>query len=610
MCGIFGYIGKKDPISICIAGLKQLEYRGYDSAGIAGIHEGKIKFCKEAGKIASLENKIQKEELILDFAIGHTRWATHGKPTNINAHPHFDDKASIALVHNGIIENYSSLREQLIQEGFHFSSETDTEIIANLISKFYKEDLLLAVQKALPLLKGSFAIALIHCHYPDQIIAAARESPLSIGFDDQSSESIISSDPNAFLTSTPNVMFLRNDEIAQVKANSVRIFDAHRKPIQKSIQRLESNYRAPSKEGFEHFLLKEIFEQSATVQKALLGRMNPEKTCIEFEQFHISDDYLRNVKNIWLLGCGTSAHAGWIGTMLFEDIAQTPATVEIASEARYRNLLLTPDTLVIAISQSGETADTIAAMREAKKRGCKILGICNVANSTLSRESDTTIFLNAGPEISVCSTKAFSSQIAVLTLFALHLARLKGLKKEEMKKYFQEVQKISGHIQQILEKATLLQTIAKKYAHYENFFFMGRRYMVPTCLEAALKLKEISYVNANGYPAGELKHGPIALISPQFPVVAFCANVLTSEKIMSNLMEVKARGAPVLAFAPANLHGIESVADDVFYLPTSIDALSPFASIVAGQLFSYYIAKERGCDIDQPRNLAKSVTVE
>jgi glutamine---fructose-6-phosphate transaminase (isomerizing) len=610
MCGIFGYIGKKDPIPICIAGLKQLEYRGYDSAGIAGIFQGKIRSCKEAGKIASLEKKLMQEHLKLDFAIGHTRWATHGKPTDQNAHPHFDDKSTLALVHNGIIENYQTLREQLQSEGVRFVSETDTEVIAQLISKFYQNDLLEAVHQTLPWLKGSFAIAVIHSKHPDQIVVAARESPLSIGFDDQHSESIVSSDPNAFLSSTPNVLFLRNDEIAQIQANQIRIFDSRFQTAVKKIERLESNYQAPSKGGFEHYLIKEIFEQSSTIQKALIGRLNEEKNSIDFEQFALSEDFLKNISNIWLLGCGTSAHAGWIGTMLFEDIAKVPSSVEIASEARYRNPLLTPDTLVIAISQSGETADTIAAMREAKRRGCKVLGLCNVVNSTLSRESDSTLFLKAGPEMSVCSTKAFSSQVAVLSLFALYLAGLKGLSQEQMRIYFTELKKISGHIQRVLENAALLQKIAKKYAHYDDFFFMGRRYMVPTGLEAALKLKEISYVNANGYPAGELKHGPIALINQQFPVVAFCANRQTHEKIVSNLMEVKARGAPVLAFAPEGTSGIENIADDIFWLPPSIDPLAPFASVVAGQLFAYYIAKERGCDIDQPRNLAKSVTVE
>lgn len=610
MCGIFGYIGKKDPIKICLSGLKQLEYRGYDSAGIAGIIEGKIKSCKEAGKIISLEKKIQKEQLKLEFAIGHTRWATHGKPTDENAHPHFDHHATLALVHNGIIENFSKLRDQLKAKNILFKSDTDTEVIAQLIAQFYHGDIVAAVQKTLPLLEGSFAIALIHKNHPNQIVVAARESPLSIGFDDHKTESIISSDPNAFLASTPNIMFLRNDEVALVESHQIQVFDSKSNSIEKKIQRLENSYQAPSKEGFEHFLLKEIFEQSSTIQKALLNRLNEENFQVEFEQFQFSNEFLKSIRNIWMLGCGTSSHAGWIATLLFEDIAEISSSIEIASEARYRNPLLTADTLVIAISQSGETADTIAAMREAKRRGYKVLGICNVVNSTLSREADSTIYLKAGPEMSVCSTKAFSSQMAVLALFALHLARIKGLDAKKTLHYFNELKKVSGHVQQVLNQSHLLHTIAKKYAKFDDFFFMGRRYMVPTCLEAALKLKEISYVNANGYPAGELKHGPIALISQDFPVIAFCANLQTHEKIISNLMEVKARGAPIIAFAPQNLEAVASIADDVFWLPESIDPFAPFSSVVAGQLFAYYVAKERGCDIDQPRNLAKSVTVE
>ena len=610
MCGIFGYIGLKDPIKICINGLKQLEYRGYDSAGIVGISDGKIKFCKEAGKIVNLEKKIIAKNLHLDFAIGHTRWATHGKPTDQNAHPHFDEKATLAVVHNGIIENYDVLREQLRSDGITFTTETDTEVIAQLIAKFYTGDILVAVQKSLHLLKGSFAIALIHRDHPNQIITAARENPVSIAYDDDHSESIVSSDPNAFLSSTKNVMFLRNDEIANIEAHQVRVYDADLHLLNKKIERLESNFQAPTKAGFEHFMLKEIHEQSCTIQKALLGRINEEKASIEFENFRISDEYLLSVRNIWLLGCGTSAYAGWIGTLFFEDFAHLSASVEIASEARYRSPQLSKDTLVIAISQSGETADTIAAMREAKHKGCKILGICNVVNSTLSREADSTIFLKAGPEICVCSTKAFSSQVAVLALLALHLARLKGLNETEMLRYITELKKISGSVQQVLENAGLIQTIAQKYAHYEDFFFMGRRYMVPACLEAALKLKEISYVHANGYHAGEIKHGPIALINENFPVVAFCANEQTYEKIISNLMEVKARSAPILAFAPLGCDKVASIADDVFWLPPTIDPFAPFASVIAGQLLAYYIAKERKCDIDQPRNLAKSVTVE
>lgn len=592
MCGIFGYIGNEDPLKTCVAGLEQLEYRGYDSSGIAGIKNGEIEICKEIGKLSKLKEKLTLERL--EIAIGHTRWATHGKVTNQNAHPHKDSKETIALVHNGIIENCDSLREELQGQGVVFISETDTEVMTNLIAKNYHGDLVEAVQKSLPLLKGHFAIALIHKDHPDQMIAAARECPLSIGYNDARTESIISSDPNAFLGRSLNILFLRNDEVAKVEKGKVEVFDRNLKLVNKKTERLDGGYKVPSKEGFEHFMLKEIYEQPSTIQKALLGRFDEGQV-----QFESLNPEFKKAPSVWFIGCGTSANAGSIGALLLEDFAQIPARCEIASEARYR--IIPPGTLVVAISQSGETADTISAVREVKARGLKVLGICNVKNSTLTRETDGCIFLKAGPEMSVCSTKAFTSQIAVLYLFALYMAGKGSL---------DELKKIPLDVAEVLENSSEIRTIAKKYSHYNNFFFMGRRYMFPTCMEAALKLKEISYVNANGYAAGELKHGPIALIDAHFPVIAFLANHQTEEKILSNLQEVKARGAPILALAPKNLKGVSKIADDVIWLPPASDPLSPFSSTVAGQILAYYIAKERGCDIDQPRNLAKSVTVE
>jgi len=606
MCGVFGYIGTKDPLNMCVAALEQLEYRGYDSTGIAGLSKGEIFLCKEAGKLSRLKQKLKMDRL--DLAIGHTRWATHGKVSYENAHPHLDKNQEIALVHNGIIENYDSLREELKKEGVHFQSETDTEVIVQLIAKHYTGDLVRAVHQTLGLLKGIYAIALIHKNHPDQIIAAARECPLSVAFDDERSESIISSDPNAFLGSSLNVFFLRRDEIAKVQKGKIEIFDAKMQRTEKKTERLEGDYKAPSKEGFEHFMLKEIYEQPSTVQKAFFGRYDHGN--LVFESLGIGEKELKNISQIWFFGCGTSAHAGSIGTQFFEDLAGVPSNLEISSEARYRIPIISKDSLVIAISQSGETADTLSAVREVKAHGCKVLGICNVKNSTLTRETDGCIYMKAGPEVSVCSTKAFTSQMTVLFLFALHLARLKGASPEKISFYYEELKKIPGQIQEVIEQAPAIQKLAKKYSRFEDFFFMGRRYMFPTCMEAALKLKEISYLNANGYPAGELKHGPIALLNPLFPVIAFCANQKTEEKILSNLMEVKARGAPVLAMAPTTLKAVGQIADDVIWLPSVIDELAPFPSSVAGQLLAYFIAKERKCDIDQPRNLAKSVTVE
>ena len=611
MCGIFGYVGTQDPLKICMTGLEQLEYRGYDSSGIAGVFEGTMVSCKKAGKLSNLKQELRKlPSKSFDLIIGHTRWATHGIVNDQNAHPHLDLRGEIAIVHNGIIENCHFLREQLRKEGVSFSSQTDTEVIVQWISKFYTGDLIAAVQKTIPLLKGIYAIAVIHKDHPHQIIAAARECPLAIGTDDQKTESYLSSDPNAFGKSGLNVLFLRDDEVAKIEKGTIEVFNTGQDLIIKKVERFESEYLAPSKEGFEHYLLKEIYEQPSTILKAIWGRFHEETAQVEFENFHLTKENLQKIQQIRILGCGTSAHAGLIAANYFEEMAKIPASCEIASEARYQTPLFTPHTLVIAISQSGETADTIAALREAKAAGCKTLGICNVKHSTLTRETDSCIYLKAGPEISVCSTKALTSQIAVLSLLALHIALCRGKDAASARAFFQELKKVPSHIQKVIDSSAELEKLALKYASFNDFFFMGRRHMYITCMEAALKLKEISYVNANGYPAGELKHGAIALINPRFPVVAFCANLQTKDKILSNLMEVKARGAPILAFAPEGMDEVANIADDVFWLPPTIDELAPFTSTVAGQFLAYFIAKIRGCDIDQPRNLANSVTVE
>lgn len=606
MCGVFGYIGEKEALTVCLEGLEKLEYRGYDSTGIAGIHEGVLSFYKKAGKLKLFKQEINLPKL--EIAIAHTRWATHGKVSDENAHPHFDSLKNFALVHNGIIENFDSLKENLLKEGIAFQSETDTEVIAHLIQKHYRGDLVKALYEVLPQIKGVFAFVCIHKDHPDQIVAAARDCPLSIAFDDAKTESIISSDPNAFIGSALNVLFLRKDEIAKVKKGVVEIYGHNLAPALKKPERFEADSAPPSKEGFAHYLLKEIVEQPLSIQRGYLGRFD---TDLYFEELNLSPEYLEKVDQVWVLGCGTSYHAGIIGSLYFEELAKVPSFAEIASEARYRTPLLPKNTLALAISQSGETADTLAAAKEASKNGSKILGLCNVKNSTMARESDATVFLKAGPEISVCSTKTFTSHLTLLFLLSLYLGKVKkSLSPEKIAFYVQELKKIPKQVQSIIDQREKIQKIAQKYAQFEDFFFMGRRYMYPTCLESALKLKEISYANANGYPGGELKHGAIALLNPQFPVVAFTANRKTQEKIVSNLMEVKARGAPLLAFAPEDMKSVAGIADDTFWLPPTIDELSPFASTVAGQLFAYYVALEKGCDIDQPRNLAKSVTVE
>jgi glutamine---fructose-6-phosphate transaminase (isomerizing) len=610
MCGIFGYIGPRNPSTVCVDGLKQLKYRGYDSAGIAGILEGKIFACKEVGKIDSLESALEKEPLRLDLAIAHTRWATHGKPTLENAHPHVDETESIAVVHNGIIENHFALRTMLEAAGKTFYSDTDTEVIAQLVSYFYAGELLPAVQKALSLLQGFWGIALIHKDHPNQIIAAAKENPIAIARSLSGLEAFVSSDANAFCEPNLDVMFLRNHEVALITPDKIEVFDAMSSPVQKSTERFEGGGLGASKNGYAHYMLKEIFEQPHTIQQAFHNRLVPEFGTVEFEDLTFSPSELLAVRRIVILACGTSWHAGAIAASLLEDKARIPTQAEIASEFRYKNPILSPDTLVIAISQSGETLDTIAAVREVKSKGAKVLALCNVRNSTLTREADCTLFLRAGPEISVCSTKAFTSQLTVLSLFTLLMARLRHMSKEEGQAFLNEIQALPEKVERVLHRQEEIQTLAKKYAHFNSFFFLGRHYMFTTSLESALKLKEISYINAQGYPAGEMKHGPIALVEPELAVVGLCGNQHTIEKMISNLMEIKARGAPILAIAPEGTPEIEKVATDLLSLPRICDELASIPYSIALQLFAYYIALARGTDIDQPRNLAKSVTVE
>ena len=611
MCGIFGYIGPRNPAKVCLTGLKHLEYRGYDSSGLAGILEGKILACKAVGKIASLEHALEAHlPLRLDLAIAHTRWATHGEPTEVNAHPHYDETKSIAVVHNGIIENHFSLREMLKDAGKTFYSDTDTEVIAQLISYYYKGEILPAVQKALAQLRGFWDIAVIHKDHPRQIIAAARENPIAIGINAARAEAFVSSDANAFGESNLDVMFLQSDEVALVSPEKIEVFDQSFAPVQKNIERLETEGITISKNGYPHFMLKEIFEQPQTIQQAFHNRLIPDFGTAEFENLTFTPTELLSIRRIVILACGTSWHAGQIAASLLEDKARIPTQAEISSEFRYKNPIISEDTLVIAISQSGETLDTIAAVREVKSKGAKVLGICNVRNSTLTREADCTLFLRAGPEVSVCSTKAFTSQLTVLSLFTLLMARLRHMSKEEGQTFLSDIQSLPSKVEQVLHQSATIQALAKKYARFQSVFYLGRHYMFTASLEAALKLKEISYINAQGYPAGEMKHGPIALIDLNLAVIGMCGNKRTLEKMISNLMEVKARGGPVLAFAPEGTPEIDKVATDLLWLPPICDELASIPYSVASQLFAYYIALERGTDIDQPRNLAKSVTVE
>lgn len=608
MCGIFGYIGKRSAADVCVQGLQRLEYRGYDSAGIAGIENNDITTIKSEGKLQLLQALLAQKKPNFSSAIGHTRWATHGEPSQRNAHPHTDLNHSLALVHNGIIENFQELKKELEEDGIRCASDTDSEVIAHLIAQEYSGDFRLSVQKALNRLQGAYALAVIHKNHPNTIIATARHSPLAIGH--LNGEYFLSSDPNSFVGKNIEITFPHQNELAEITEHGVAFFSPEGTPLFKQIEKYTFDDTDISKGHFEHFMLKEIHEQPLSIRRAMEGRLNEEYGTAIFPELNFSAKELQEVSRILILGCGTSWHAGCLGVALFEGLSRIPAECEIASEYRYTNPIITPDTLVIAISQSGETADTIAALREIKAKGAKTVALCNVEHSTLSREADAYIPLNAGPEISVCSTKAFSNQVIVISLLALYFARIHHMGKVYGQQIIRELKRLPVQVEEILAKADQIEALAKKYSTYSRFFFLGRRFMFPTSLEAALKLKEISYLDATGYPAGELKHGPIALIDDTIAVIGLCGNKQTFEKLLGNLQEVKARGGKLALLTPASLSEKLSLGDDLLILPDNQDHAVPILYSVATQLFAYYIAKERQTDIDKPRNLAKSVTVE
>lgn len=608
MCGIFCSVAKRDIVKITLNGLKNLAYRGYDSAGIAGVSDGKLVICKEVGKVETLQNLVEGMHLNFHTAISQTRWATHGSPSKKNAHPHVDEKLSLAIVHNGIIENYEEIKTRLISQGVNFITETDSEVIAHLISSYYEGNLLKAVRRATKEFVGSYAIAMLHKDHPDQIVAVAHGCPLVIGIGEH--ETYLSSDSHSFLSYTQDVVYLNKAEMALIKPDKVELYNESHDLIERLSEKLSASAADVSKGDFEHYTLKEIFEQPKSIRSALLTRFDEEYGTAFFEDLKLETHELMSIQRILILACGTSWHAGCLASYMIEDKARIPVQVEISSEFRYKNPVVPEKTLVIAISQSGETADTLAAVRELKAKGSRILSVCNVHGSTLARESDMCLFLRSGPEIGVCSTKAFTSTVVVLSLFGLLMARMRHMGKPEGLEFIAALQKLPAQVQGVLDNAETIQAIAKTYAKYDNFFFLGRRYMYPAALEGALKLKEISYINANGYPAGEMKHGPIALINENCPTVALCGNKTTYDKLISNLMEVKARHGKIIAIAEVGQKGLESIADEIIYVPATIDELSSIPTSVVLQLLAYYIAKERGADIDQPRNLAKSVTVE
>lgn len=604
MCGIFGHIGKKGSISQCMSGLRFLEYRGYDSLGVAGVEEGQLVVFKEKGHFSELEKALGNGLNRSELTIGHTRWATHGKVTKVNAHPHFDQESTLAIVHNGIIENYALLREMLGATGRTFVSETDTEVVAQLIAHYYEGDLLVAVQKAMNQCEGFWGLAVLHVNHPDQIIVTRNESPIVVGFSEDGENGYVSSDPQAISENALRLYYLKNREIAKIHRDKIELYDHTLTPLYREFEPYSVPMREFDKEGFEHFMLKEIFEQPLAIRRALEGRLDREKEEIILP---VDDEFFVGAEEILFIGCGSAAHAGLIAALQVESICGIPARAEVASEFRYRDPIIGPHTRVIALSQSGETFDTIGALKKAKDSGAKVLAICNAPGSTLTREADETILLNAGAEISVCSTKAFVSMLVVLSLVVLRFA---GRTEGRFAHLFQQLLALPSIVEAVLAEADAIADISKRFSDKQHAIFLGRQYMYPSALESALKLKEISYLSASGYAAGELKHGPIALIDPSYLVVGLCGSNKTYEKTLSNLTEVKARDGTILAFAPHGSHELEMIADTVHFLPAICDELAPIPYNVATQLLAYFIAKERNAEIDRPRNLAKSVTVE
>ena len=611
MCGIVGYIGKQNGVPISLEGLKRLEYRGYDSCGLGMISDGQLLFYKTKGRVNLLENYLKQHPLSSQVVIMHTRWATHGQPNEINAHPHFDCREEIAVVHNGIIENYASLKKWLIKRGHQFRSETDTEVIAHLIEEYYRKDLVSAVLKALNLVEGTYGLAIISSREPDKIIAARCGSPLILGLG--KGEYFIASDPAAIVEKTRKIVYLGDKEIAVLTRKGYKIFNLNRKEIRKHTEKILWSLGQIEKSGYPHYMLKEIFEQSRTIEDAMRGRLILEQGTARFGGLRKYLEKLIQAKRIVFIACGTSYHAGLLGEYLFEDLAGIPTEIEYASEARYRNLIVEPGTVYFVISQSGETADTLEALRKIKKQGGIVFGICNVVGSTISREVEAGIFLHAGPEIGVASTKAFTGQVMVLILLALLLGRQrKKISLKEGREIAEAIKKLPEQVQEILKQNNLIKKIARKYYQLNNFLYLGRKYNFPVALEGALKLKEISYIHAEGYPAAEMKHGPIALIDPNFPVLVLANQTedLIYQKTISNIEEVKARQARIIALATKGDKKIKELANEVFYIPANKDFLVPILNTIVLQLLAYHIAVLRGCDVDKPRNLAKSVTVE
>lgn len=607
MCGIIGYIGKKQALPILIEGLKRLEYRGYDSCGYAVLKNKEICCQKAVGKIKNLEKIIKDQN---DFVVGiaHTRWATHGLPTEENAHPHFDCSKDIALVHNGIIENYNELKDRLKNKGHKFSSETDSEVLVHLIEENFENDLLEAVRKSLSQVIGTYGLAVISKKDPERVIAARMGSPLVVGVGD--GELFIASDVSAILKHTQKVIYLEDGEIAEIKSDGIKTYGLNSELKNKKIDKITWSAEDVQKQGFDHFMLKEIFEQPEAVKNALRGRINYDEGTVNFGGLNLSKDYFQNIERIVIIACGTARFAGLVGEYILEEYAKIPTEVEFSSEFRYRNPIISDKTLVLVISQSGETADTLAALREAKKKGAKTLGIINAVGSTIAREVDGGIYTHAGPEIAVASTKAFTSQVAVIALLAVFLGRLRTISILDGQKILKEIELIPEKINQVLKLSSSIKELSKKYNSFKNVFFLGRRINYPSAEEGALKLTEVAYSHAQAYPSAEMKHGPIALIDKNFLSIFIALKDDLFHKSLSNIEEIRARQGKVLAIATEKNKGILKKTDDVIFVPETLEIFSPLLAVIPLQLFAYHTAVLRGYDVDQPRNLAKSVTVE
>ena len=607
MCGIVGYVGSKDVVPVLLSGLSKLEYRGYDSAGVAIVCDGALKVHKTKGRLSALRSLMTGCDAPNAVGIGHTRWATHGEPSFENSHPHTNCAGDIAVVHNGIIENYIKLKKWLQDEGTVFVSETDTEVVAHLINHFYKGDLLTAVQDALAHLEGSYALGVVSQKHPDMIVAARKDSPLVVGVGTE--ENMIASDIPALLEYTRDVIFLEDKEIAVLERDGVRLYDEYGKTVSRDVYHVDWDAAQAEKGGFEHFMIKEIHEEPRVMADTLMSRYKDGR--IDLSNIGIDEALVRGISKVGIIACGTAFHAGMVGKYIIEKLARIPVETEIASEFRYRDPLIVPGQLVIIISQSGETADTLAAMREAKKRGAKIAAIVNVVGSTISREADAVLYTHAGPEIAVASTKAYNTQLVAIYMIALELGRLSGkLNMDDYSRYVEGLKNIPETMNTVLQTKDQLARLASRQFSQNSVFYIGRGLDYVLSMEASLKLKEISYIHSEAYAAGELKHGTIALIENGTLVVAIAMQRNLFDKTVSNIKEVKARGAHVLAVCFEGSDMPEDIADEVLYLPEADDIFAPILAVTPMQLFAYYMTVEKGFDVDKPRNLAKSVTVE